>query len=78
MVVKPWLLGRVHRERVPEDDVAMPDAGDNLLDDALAEESLGIGNGGNFEGVEVDERRGGISFFVVIVVLVRGHAHGET
>jgi len=74
VVVEPRLLLRVDREPVPEDDVAVPDAGDDLLDDGLTEEPLGIRDGRDLEGIQVHERLGGILFLLAAVV---SHAHGE-
>lgn len=68
MVVEPRLLDRVDRQVVPKDDVAVPDAGDDLLDYVLAEKALGIGNGGDLEGVEGYEGGCGVFLFRVVVV----------
>lgn len=55
-IIIPRLLGRIYRDRVPEYNVAMPQTGDDLLDDMLAEEPLRVRDDGNLEGVETLQR----------------------
>lgn len=54
----------------PENNVPVPYARDDLLDNMLTEEAFGIGHGSNLEGVERDERLGGILPLTVAVVVV--------
>lgn len=57
----------MHLEAVPEDEVAVPDGRDDLLDNVLAEEALGVGDGGDFEGVEALEGRGRVDLLGLAV-----------
>ena len=75
-VVVPWLLDAVDRKPVPENDVSVPYGGDYLLNDALAKELFGVGDGGDLEGVEAAEGSGWVFFLVLAFLNVE--AGGET
>lgn len=66
-------LGQVRT--LPEHNIPVPDAGDDLLHDVLAQEALGVGDGGDLEGVERDEGPGRVLLVGVAVgVLGDGQA----
>lgn len=54
-VVVPRLLGRVGRDFIPENNLAVPETSDDLLNDVLAEEALGVGDDGDLKGIEILE-----------------------
>lgn len=54
----------------PEDNVSIPDAGDDLLDNMLTEKTLGVGDGSNLQRVECHKRLGRILFLVAVFVFI--------